>query len=508
MEKLMFTKPCLILTTLAAMAFTPVAARAQDSDALLDLLVKKKIVTEKEAASLRADLEKQKTATGAPVPSDATKLKLSTPLTELELYGDARVRYEVRNGQTAAPDPINPPGDTYQRNRARYRLRLGLKGTLMDDWFFGVRLETSSNPRSTNITFGDDTSAGPGPFAKNSDTISVGQAYFGYKGLPGLTLTAGKMPNPFVTSSMVWDGDINPEGLAEQYKYTIKLAAGSTATGAETTTDKDGKTMVTEIGSPAFVPTLDLFANFGQFVYDDSNPENPVGPAPSGVPDTDAYLLGWQVGAKYTFSPGMSLQIAPTLYNYTGNGNTFNRHFSGDPTFSTTDPVTGAVTTTTPNQTGINSLLVLEVPAEFAFKIGKLPARVFGDFAYNFEGDERARAAGHPEKTDQNLAYQIGVGIGGTKRKGDISLTAFWQHAEQYALDPNLVDSDVYDSRVNIEGALVQIGYAITDAVTANLTYAHGWQIDRDLGTGGVGDVGINPVNDYNLLQADLSFKF
>ena len=505
----MLPKPCLIITTLAALAFAPLAAHAQDSNALLDLLVKKKIVTQKEAASLRSDLAKEQAASVAAVPaaSSSTKLKLSTPLTEIELYGDARVRYEVRNGQTGSPDPINPAGDTYQRNRARYRLRIGLKGTLVDDWFFGVRLETSSNPRSTNITFGDDTSAGPGPFAKNSDTVNVGQAYFGYKGFPGLTLTAGKMPNPFVTSSMVWDGDINPEGLAEQYKYTIKLGGGSPAL-ANTTNDKDGKSMVTETAPPAFAPTLDLFANFGQFVYDDVNPENPVGPSPNGVPNTDAYLLGWQVGAKYTFRKDMSVQIAPTLYNYTGNGDTFNRHFSGDPTFNVVDPVTGAVTTTTPNQTGINSLLVLEVPAEFAFKIGSLPAKVFGDFAYNFEGDERARAAGHPDKEDQNFAYQIGAGVGSTKHKGDISLTAFWQHAEQYSLDPNLVDSDIYDSRVNMEGAFVTVGYALTDAVTANLTYAHGWQIDHDLGTGGVGDLGINPVDDYNLFQADLSFKF
>ncbi|MGH8165448.1 MAG: putative porin, partial [Rhodanobacteraceae bacterium] len=339
-------------------------------------------------------------------------------------------RYEVRNGETAAPDPINPPGDTFQRNRARYRLRIGLKGTLIDDWFFGLRLETSTNPRSTNVTFGDDTAAGPGPFAKNSDGISVGQAYFGYKGFPGLKLTAGKMPNPFVTSSMVWDGDINPEGLAEQYTYTINLGGGSPAS-SQTVTDKDGKTMVQT--TPAVSgPTLDLFVNFGQFVYDDTNPDNPVGPAPNGVSLTDAYLLGWQVGARYNIKKGTFFQIAPTLYNYTGTGDTFNRAFSGDPTFVLVDPVTGARTTVTPNQTGINNLLVLEVPAEFDGKFGSIPYKFFGDFAYNFNGDARARAAGHPDKTDQNFAYQIGAGIGGTKHKGDFGLTAFWQHTEQY----------------------------------------------------------------------------
>ena len=125
--------------------------------------------------------------------------------------------------------------------------------------------------------------------------------------------------------------------------------------------------------------------------------------------------------------------------------------------------------------------------------MARIPYKVFGDFAYNFEGEDRARAAGHPDKTDQNFAYQIGAGIGGTKHKGDWSLTAFWQHAEQYSLDPNLVDSDIIDSRVNMEGAFVQLGYAVTDAMTANLTYVHGWQVDHDLGTGGVGDLGINP---------------
>ncbi len=478
-------------------------ARAQDSGALLELLVKKGLISDQEAEDVRADLVKENAG------SPAGKLKLSTPLTELEIYGDARVRYEIRNGQSAAPDPINRPGDTFQRNRARYRLRIGLRGTLVDDWFFGVRLETSTNPRSTNVTFGDDTSTGPGPFAKNSDSIGVGQAYVGYKGIRDLTLTAGKMANPFITSSMVWDGDINPEGLAEQWKHTFNFALGGGSSAAVESMSKDGKTVATAAtaGEPQKI-SLDLYANFGQFVYDDTNPENPIGPSPSGLPKTDAYLLGWQIGAKLNFPHNLYLQISPTVYNYTGNGDTFATHFSGDPAFTVTDPVTGVVSTVVPNQTGINSLLVVEVPVEFGFKLGELPVRVFGDFAINVDGAERARAAGHPDQTDQNIAYQIGAGIGSTKKKGDYSLTAFWQHAEQYSLDPNLVDSDIYDSRVNLEGAFVQLGYALSDAVTVNLTYAHGWQIDHNLGTRGVGDLGINPVDDYNLFQADLSFKF
>ena len=55
---------------------------------------------------------------------------------------------------------------------------------------------------------------------------------------------------------------------------------------------------------------IDLFANFAQFVYDDANPENPLGAratttANNGsnqlVPNTDAFLCAWQVGAKFNF---------------------------------------------------------------------------------------------------------------------------------------------------------------------------------------------------------------
>src|SRR5438128_12586476 len=164
----------------ASFIFGGIAAKAQDAGALLDLLVRKKIINDQEAEEVRAELTKESATTSS------GKWKLSTPITELELYGDARFRYEIRNGETLS-------NDTQQRNRERYRLRLGLRGTLADDWFFGVRLETSQGARSTNVTFGDDTSTtsggGGGPFAKGSDGINVGQAYLGYKGFKDINLT-------------------------------------------------------------------------------------------------------------------------------------------------------------------------------------------------------------------------------------------------------------------------------------------------------------------------------
>ncbi|MDP9004869.1 MAG: putative porin [Verrucomicrobiota bacterium] len=490
-----------IVTMAASLVIGSSAVRAQDAGALLDLLVKKRILTDQEAEEVRGELTKDAASTAA------GKLKLSTPITELELYGDARVRYEVRTAEAGSPDFITPAGEHTQRNRARYRLRLGLRGTLADDWFFGLRLETSSNSRSTNVTIGDEASGGP--FSKGSDGINVGQAYVGYKGIRDVTLTAGRMPNPLVTTSMLWDADINPEGIAEQWKHTFNFSFGGGTTAAATDS-KDGKTVAAVTTEPTKF-SIDLFANLAQFIYDDSNPEDPVGAR--GVssnrlnPNTDAYLLAWQVGAKFNFTKDIYLQLAPTLYNYTGAGDTFNVFFSGDPAFRRT---VGVVTTVvSPNQTGINSLLVFDVPMEFGWKVGELPMRIFGDFAVNLEADARATAAGHPDKGDQRYAYQIGLGIGKIKQKHDWQIQGFYQHVEQFALDPNLVDSDLYDSRVNMEGFAVQAGYAISDAVVFNLTYGYGQQADRDLGTGGTGDAfTLNPLRKYNIFQADLNVKF
>jgi len=505
--------------TLAAIAFcfafAGIAARAQDAGALLDLLVKKKLITDQEAEEVRGELVKQSAETSA------GKWKLSTPITEIELYGDARLRYQYNGGRTDSNSPVAAPGagvagthDWQERERERYRLRLGLRGTLLDDWFFGIRLETNTNNRSTNVTFGGDSNNGP--FSKNDDGINVGQAYVGYKGFPDFTFTGGRMPNPLVTTLMTWDPDINPEGLAEQWKHTFTFSFGGGGGEAVQSYSKggyskEGKGVVAAQAGEPFKLKLDLFANFAQFVYDDANPENPLGKratttANGGtqlVPNHDAFMLAWQVGARLTFPNNVYFQLAPTLYNYTGNGDTFNIHYQGG------DPNLTNAASLAQNQTGINSLLVFDMPMEVGWKLWELPMRIFGDFAVNFEADDRATAAGHSGFGDQRYAFQVGAGIGQLKAKRDWQIEAWYQLSEQYALDPNLVDDDIFDGRLNMQGVGVRAGYALSDAVILSITYNYGWRYNKNLGTGG-GPVAIaiNPVDQYQFFVADLNLKF
>jgi putative porin len=451
--------------------------------------------------------------------SSADKWKLSTSITELELYGDARFRYDYRGGETKSTGPVAAPGagvagtnDWQERERERYRLRLGLRGTLLDDWFFGVRLETANGERSTNVTFGDDTASstpgGGGPFEKNSDGIYVGQAYGGYKGFPGFTFTAGRMPNPLVIANrLVWDPDINPEGLAEQWKRTFIFGAEPPPPPSFS---KDGKAVVAPKPPEPFLK-LDVFANVAQFVYDDSNPENPLGArattsANGGsqlVPNTDAFLLAWQVGARLNFPHNFYFQLAPTLYNYTGNGDTFNVHYvGGDPHLTNADSLAT-------NQTGINSLLVFDMPAEFGWKAWGVPMRVFGDFATNFEADDRATAAGQPGQGSQRYAYTLGLGVGQLKKRNDWQIDVWYQHAEQFALDPNLIDDDWFNGQLNVHGIGLTAAYNLSAAVNLTLNYGHGWWYNHNLGTGGSNlAIAINPTDQYNFFTADLNVKF
>ena len=540
-----------IVAVFAAFLTPSLSSFGQDDSALLNLLVKKKLITQKEAEEVRSELKKQAASHPAPpaegptktqrtydgktyvekeVPDAGDKWKLSTPITELELFGDIRLRYQYNGGQSDDNSPLGAPvhpvngiaghDDWQERERERYRIRFGLRGKLTDDWFFGFRLETNAvSSRSSNVTFGDDTAGGNGPFAKPSDGISVGQAYLGYKGFKDITLTGGRMPNPLVVTPMLWDPDINPEGLAEQWKHTFSFGDAEGAPAASY--GKDSKAVVA-VAKPEPLVKLDIFVNLAQFVYDDANPENPLGPRATTtgqvgrrrgsqlIPNTDAFLMAWQVGAKATFPHGIFFQVAPTMYNYTGNGDTFNIHYQGGSPF-----VTNAASLAQ-NQTGINSLLVFDMPMEFGWKLWNLPMHLFADFAINFEGDERSDAAaatlppgliGH--HGDQNKAFQVGAGVGQLKKKRDWSLDVYYQLSQQYALDTNLVDDDVFDGRLNMEGVVVKAGYMVTDAIVLNLTYHYGWRYNNNLGTGGTPiAIGINPLDQVQLFFADLSVKF
>ena len=107
----------------------------------------------------------------------------------------------------------------------------------------------------------------------------------------------------------------------------------------------------------------------------------------------------------------------------------------------------------------------------------------------------------------QDKAYQAGLAVGnnlglvyGTSpKKHTWEARVYWQHVEQYALDPNLLDSDFFEGRGNLQGFYAALAYSFSDAMIGTVRCGRADRINRDLGTGGFNaDLPLpNPIERY-----------
>lgn len=133
----------------------------------------------------------------------------------LRIFADARLRYQyifydkenfneeyVRSKGEFTDEILNTWAD---EQSFKYRIRFGLESR--NQYFdAAIRLSTgnTTNPISTNATFGDYF---------NKDTVVVDQAYIKLKPWDFLSIYGGRMPNPWFSTDLVWDADLNFEGL-------------------------------------------------------------------------------------------------------------------------------------------------------------------------------------------------------------------------------------------------------------------------------------------------------
>ncbi len=271
-----------LITTFAAGLLLVSPLQAQEVNALVDALVEKKILSPAEAERIQASLAKEQAATSA------GKLKLTDSVTELRLSGDARLRYQYDQADAQFDSPttsgtaakLGDDPNVAQRSRWRFRLRLNADAKLGKNFFAGVQLQTAQASDSAMQTFGDNT----GGDGFDNFNIYISRAFLGWKN-DWLTVVVGKQANPFYTTELVWDQDINPSGLTE----AIDL----------------GKALF-----PDSKLSIQLIA--GQFIFDDNNEFNLDNDL-----STDAYLFVEQVKATYKFNKDTSITIAPGFMSYT-----------------------------------------------------------------------------------------------------------------------------------------------------------------------------------------------
>ncbi len=119
----------------------------------------------------------------------------------IKFKGDTRIRHES----------IDEDGEE-DRHRMRFRARLGLSAKVTDDVKFVFQLATGGDsPVSTNQSFDDGFS---------TKDIGVDLAYVDWKISDNVNFYGGKMKNPMFRAGsvpLIWDGDLNPEGLAIKF---------------------------------------------------------------------------------------------------------------------------------------------------------------------------------------------------------------------------------------------------------------------------------------------------
>ena len=143
-----------------------------------------------------------------------------------QVKGDVRLRYEDVN----VDDPNSSSGN---QDRQRVRARVGFYSEINPQVDAGIRIATGSSAdrRSTNQSFDNY-------FDKKS--LWVDQAYLDWHptAVPNLHLIGGKMAQPWVSmGDIIWDSDINPEGVAATYKTDLGGAEVFASAGQYTLKD-------------------------------------------------------------------------------------------------------------------------------------------------------------------------------------------------------------------------------------------------------------------------------
>lgn len=441
------------------------SAHAQSADALLDKLVDKGVLTTKEAQELR-----EQSDDGF---NKAFQAKTGMPdwVSQFRISGDVRGRYELFKTENDVSGAGEPNKD---RNRLRYRVRVGATATLLERFEVGFRL-TSSEPNSDGT--GGDPISGNTTLQNNGSKkfIYIDTAYGKWTPISHgpwlLSGTIGKMDNPFVVSDMVFDADYTPEGVALQGGYTFN--------------DKHA-----------------LKLNSAVFALDEIN----QGPQASD----DPFMLGAQLRFDSKWAPHFATTLGLAYMTLTDDQNLT----------TAAVPNINAGNSRYPLATGIHAAtelvnayhpVIVDASATYTFDkfplyAGTFPVRIGGEYMHNGGADEN------------NEGYWGGIFFGKSGKKGTWELSYRYKVLEEDAWYEEFVDSDFgayrqvaalgdggargYRSGTGVQGHIVKGVYSISDGFTIGAT----WFLTESIHPGKV--AGKETESTQSRIQLDAVVKF
>jgi hypothetical protein len=294
----------------AAQAQPPVPAGGLAADGTQTIPYVPQVVREQIVSQVRTELAGQAQAEGWSRPGETPEWTR-----RIQIYGDVRARGEGRfyeppvfddtgrqiggnftefldwgainagNGlqvNPAAPGYVNPPylNTSEDRRRFRLRARLGVRAQI-DDWISAdVRIGTGNDsaPVSTNQTLG---LGGTGKYQLWLDRASIRLTP-----IRDVNIDLGRFANPFWTSDLMFDNDMNFDGVAVS-------ASGRLS-------DR-----LSLFGTAGAFPVFNTDLNFGS---------RDIGAFES----TDKYLFAAQAGIEFRPADGLRARLAGGYFYYDG----------------------------------------------------------------------------------------------------------------------------------------------------------------------------------------------
>jgi hypothetical protein len=315
-----------------------------------------------------------------------------------QFKGDVRFRQE-----TVKNDGVPNSKD---QDRQRIRARLGAYTEINPQVDTGIRIATGSSDdaRSTNQDLNNY-------FDKKQIWLDQGYVDYHPDAIKNLHLIAGKMNQPWVSmGDIIWDSDINPEGLAVTYKYPLN---GST----------------------------ELFGSAGHYTLKD----NVDG---EGVQfKHDLRLYAGQLGGRFALTDSLKLTLGGSLYSYDNDKD------SACPTTGTvTAPCALAVNGNSPNETfklyeGFGQLDIANLP---------VPLSIYGQYVNN-----------KYSSNDQDTGWLAGVK---TKVYG-FGIDYNYRDVQRNAVVGAFTDSDFANGYTGSRGRKLKVSYELDKNFTLGATY-------------------------------------
>ncbi len=414
--------------------------------------------------------------------------------------GDLRLRYQMNqfdpnnaqaidyifaadSGTTRAAnflsgnDQSGPTANTNNdQDLFRLRARLGLLARISDDWSAGVRLATGSatDRVSTNQTLGVNF---------NKYSLFVDRAYIRYQPAEWLTLIGGRIPNPFFSTDLVWDEDLNFDGVAATFKPAIG----------------DG--------------TVKPFLTIGAFPITADNPPNSstrwLGAVQAGTRWEMTHKTRMTVGAAwYDYSsmegqtdgdPGIDLVPGFGQYEY-GNslrqkGNTL---FLTD--FNRTDGLAPQYWGLASKFRPLNLTAMVDL-AHFDPVHVILTADYVKNTAFDRSEIQRRTGIALADGKDYGYLYKVAVGMPKLEKRHDWQATFAYRYLGSDATIDGFTDSDFGLGGTNLKGYTLGLSYAVDQNAWLNLRWLSAESIDS---------FSLVPSQRYavDVLQADVNVRF